>query len=75
MQLLSGIEELLVSCPSEEVDAAHRAVLALGTLLVSGGSEMAGLAKDLGIVGQLGRFAAAGGKLGAAVQEVQALLS
>jgi phospholipase A-2-activating protein len=74
MQLLSGLEELLASVPVEESDAAQRALLALGTLLVAGGSEMVAVARDLGLGGQAARWAAAGGKLGGVAQEVQALL-
>lgn len=78
VQLLSGLEELIGSCPVEEVDSIHRAVLALGTLMVGPGGgvngELVGLAKDLGLNGQLQRFSGVGGKVSAAVQEVGHLL-
>jgi phospholipase A-2-activating protein len=74
MQLLSGLEELLKSVPVEEGDAAQRSLLALGTLVVAGGGEVAAVARDLGLGGQAARWAAAGGKLGGVAQEVQALL-
>jgi phospholipase A-2-activating protein len=74
MQLLSGLEELLGSLPVEEGEAVQRVLLALGTLLVAGGGEVVGVARDLGLGGEVGRWAGAGGKLGGVAQEVQALL-
>eukprot|EP00775_Hariotina_reticulata_P003509 gene3509-3779_t len=82
MQLLSGLEELLGALPAQESDAALRTVLALGTMLIAGGAGMVTLAKDLGLVEQVGRFGAAAAaaghgsnaKLVGAVQEVQQLL-
>jgi len=81
MQLLSGLEQLLGALPAEEGDAAVRAVLALGNLLIAGGSDMVNLANELGLDGQVSRFGAAtaslgsnAAQLGGVVQEVQQLL-
>eukprot|EP00878_Enallax_costatus_P017560 GHUV01018447.1.p1 GENE.GHUV01018447.1~~GHUV01018447.1.p1 ORF type:complete len:223 (+),score=54.14 GHUV01018447.1:718-1386(+) len=78
VQLLSGLEELIGSCPLDETDSIHRSLLALGTLMVGPGGEvnreLVGLAKDLGLGGQLQRFSGVGGKVAAAVQEVMQLL-
>lgn len=78
MQLLSCAEDLLRSCPDDEQQAAHRAVLALGSLLVgpdaAAVSGLRGVAEDLGLGEQLQRFAGAGGELGSAVGEVSRLL-
>jgi hypothetical protein len=75
MQLLSCLDDLLRSFPAEEVPAAHRTVLALGTLLL--GPSAAGLkavAVDLGLFEQLQRLSGVGGELGNAVREVLSLL-
>lgn len=78
VQLLSGLEELLGSCPVDEADAVHRVVVALGTLMIGPtgavNGELVGLAKDLGVTDQLQRFNGAGDKVSAAVQEVMQLL-
>lgn len=76
MQLLSCVEDLLRSCPAEEGQAAHRAVVALGSLLVGpgGGEGLKGVAQDLGLGEQLQRWSGAGGELGAAVAEVSRLI-
>lgn len=75
MQMLSCLEDLLRACPAEESQAAHRAVLALGTLLV--GPDAAGLkgvAIDLGLAEQLQRWSGEAGQVGAAAREVAQLL-
>ncbi|KAF8055486.1 Plaa [Scenedesmus sp. PABB004] len=75
MQVLSGLEELLGALPREEGEAAHRAVLALGTLLAGGGADMAGLARELGLGDSLARLRGSGhDKLEAALAEVAALM-
>ena len=73
MQVLSGLEELLSGLPLEEADAAHRAVVAVGSL-AAGDKAMAGLVGDLGVDKAVGRWAAAGGKVGEAVGELLQLL-
>jgi hypothetical protein len=75
MQLLSCLDDLMRCFPAEEVQAAHRAVLALGTLLL--GPSAAGLkavAVDLGLFEQLQRLSGATGELGSVVLEVLRLL-
>lgn len=75
MQVLSCVEDLLQSCPVEESQAAHRAVVALGSLLMGpGAAGFKGIAVDLGLSEQLRRWSGAGGELGAAVGEVLRLL-
>lgn len=75
MQVLSCVEDLLRSCPAEEAQAAHRAVLALGSLLVGpGAAGFKGVAIDLGLNEQLQRWTGAQGELGAAANEVLSLL-
>lgn len=82
MQLLSCVEDLLRGCPAEEGQAAHRAVLALGSLLVLSSAAAAGggstglksVAQDLGLGEQLQRWSGAGGELGSALAEVSRLL-
>lgn len=75
MQVLSCVEDLLRACPAEEVQAAHRAVVALGSLLVGPGAPgFKGVAVDLGLSEALQRWRGAQGELGAAVDEVLGLL-
>jgi hypothetical protein len=75
MQILSCVEDLLGACPAEEAQAAHRAVVALGSLLVGpGAAGFKGVAVDLGLGEQLQRWGGVGGEVGAAVAEVAKLL-
>lgn len=75
MQLLSALDELLAGVPQEEPQAAHRALLALGTLLMGPhAAALKSVAEDLGTSSHVARWTAAGGEVGAAAAEVAALL-
>jgi phospholipase A-2-activating protein len=76
MQLLSAVDELLGATPPEEGQAVHRALLALGTLLMGPhATALKSVAGDLGVGGLVSRWAGVGGEVGAAAGEVAALLN